>query len=150
MRSREEIRAERQRFAREHDGRQRDLPAQRVGELCDNATMRVAVIAEAAIANASIRDDSLYFALPTDPDNPVFEQLVRLYVMSTPGFREWLTQRAEGIASAFSSKLTTEQYAERMADFDGELQEIEAEGQRIEIEAAKKALEEELAALEKD
>jgi hypothetical protein len=148
MRTPQDVRDARRAFAREHDGRQRDLPATRVAQLSANAAERAAGVAMNAIANASIATDELRFALPTDPDNPIFEQIVRLYVMSTPGFRDWLTEHAEAIASTFTSRITEADYDKRMAEFDRELVEIEEETKRSEIVARREAADAELAALE--
>jgi hypothetical protein len=147
-RSREEVKAARKAFARENDGRQKDLPARRVAQLCDAAAEAAQNAAEAAIADASLLDERYRFALPPDPNSEVYERLVRLYVMSTPGFREWLTERVGAVSPTFCTDMTIAEYQAAMAGFEDELAEAEREDRRSPLLAERALIDEQLQAIE--
>ena len=149
-RSREEIKSARRQFAREVDGRQRDLPARRVAELSDAAAVAAQTAAETVLADASALDDHLRFSLPADPNSAVYEKLVRLYVMSTPGFRDWLGERVAAFAPTFTVDMTISEYEAQMADLEAELLEAERASRQAPLLAARAELDERLVALETD
>jgi hypothetical protein len=147
-RHRDEIRAARKQFARTHDGRQRDLPARRVAELCDRAAEAAQNAAESAIADASILDERYRFALPPDPNSEVYDRLVKLFVLSHPDFRAWLTERVKEVAPTFTTDMTIAEYQKAMAGFEDELAEAEAEDRRGPLLAERALIDEQLQAIE--
>jgi hypothetical protein len=149
-RGRDEIRAARKSFARENDGRQSDLPATRVAELSDAAAEAAQNAAEVAIADASMLDDRLRFALPRDPNSAVYDRLVRLYILQSDGFRAWLTERVEEVAPTFTTDMTIAEYQRAMAGFEDELAEAEAEDKRGPLLEQRRLVDEQLQALEQD
>jgi hypothetical protein len=149
-RGRDEIRAARKAFARENDGRQRDLPARRVAELCDSAAVAAQNAAESAIADASMSDDRYRFALPPDPNSEVYDRLVKLFVISHPDFRAWLTERVKEVAPTFTTDMTIAEYQAAMAGFEDELAETEREDKRGPLLEQRALVDEQLAALEQD
>jgi hypothetical protein len=149
-RGREEIKAARKAFARANDGRQRDLPARRIAELCDTAAEAAQIAAEGAIADASMLDDRLRFALPNSPESQVYDRLVKLFVLQSDDFKAWLTERVEEVAPTFTTDRTIEEYQRAMAGFEDELAEAEREEKRQPLLDERALLDEKLAALEQD
>jgi hypothetical protein len=148
MRTTSEIRAARKAFAREHDGRQRDLPVRRVDQLCDTAAEAAQTAAEVAIADASMLDERYRFALPPDPNSELYDRLVKLFIISHPDFRAWLTERVKEVAPTFTTDMTIAEYQKAMGGFEAELAEAERAARQAPLLAQKAELDEQLAGLE--
>ena len=147
-RSREEIKSARKQFAREVDGRQRDLPAGALPGCRDAAAVAAQTAAETVIADASALDDRLRFSLPAHPNSAVTRSLCASSSCRAPEFRDWLTERVAAFAPTFCVDMTIAEYEEGMAALEAELLEAERATRSAPLLAQRDELDAELAALE--
>jgi hypothetical protein len=151
MRTSEEVRAARKLFAREHDGRMAWQIAARLRDLFENARVRADAAPVQVGFGGSIDGEAAgRLSLPADPSHQLLDPLVRLYVLQSPGFAEWLTAKLNEAAPTFCTGMSQAEFDRTLQGFEDELTEVEREQRRRPLLEAQAQLDAELAALEQD
>jgi hypothetical protein len=146
-RSRDEIRAERKQFVREHDGRFVEQASASVDLLAGNAKARAAGALVDLVANPAM-DGNLRLALPSDPQSEPLARVALLFVLQSDAFKEWLSENVMEIVAGFATDMPLRDYQRRLDELEAELAETEREDRRRPLLEQKAELDEQLAGLE--
>ena len=149
MRQRDEIRAERRKLVREHDGRFIEQAAASVERLTDNAKARAAGAHIELVANPAM-DGNLRLALASDPQSEPLARLVLLFVLQSDSFKKWLHENVMEVVAGFATDMPLSEYERRLGELEAELAETEVQDRRRPLLEQRALVDEELAALEQD
>jgi hypothetical protein len=113
VRTREEVRAERRTFVREHDGRMAWQITERLQQLLETSRQRADAAALQLTFAVGVDGSGDRLSLPAEPEHQLFERLIRLYVLQSPGFAEWLTGGDVPCSSAGPRSMKSSQRSRR-------------------------------------
>jgi len=150
-RTREEIRAARKQFAREHDGRMKWQISARLRDLFENARLQAdATAVEVAFASGIDGEGAGRLSIPSDPAHQLLDRLLRAYLLQSPGFAEWLTAKVNDAAAAVCTTMGEAEFKRTLQAFEDELAELDMENRRRPLLEQRALVDAELQALEKD